>query len=169
MVDPEELFTTHQRGLFKYFCRCVGQADAARDLLQEVFLRVSRAGVPEEPSNSGGWVFRIARNVVLDHQRHRRRHPEPAKLVDDGSRPASQDVNLAVNAALDALAPLDRDVFLMREVAGLGYEEIATACALTADAVRSRIHRTRLQLRNTLAAPLATSRTTARRRSGETT
>ena len=36
----------------------------------------------------------------------------------------------------------------MREVAGLGYEEIAGACELTADAVRSRIHRTRLQLRD---------------------
>ena len=41
----------------------------------------------------------------------------------------------------------------MREVAGLGYDEIATACGLTPDAVRSRIHRARLQLRDRLSTP----------------
>jgi RNA polymerase sigma-70 factor (ECF subfamily) len=63
-----------------------------------------------------------------------------------------------VNEALAALPGLDRDVFLMREVAGLSYEEIADACELTPDAVRSRIHRARLQLREQLAAPIATFR-----------
>lgn len=56
----------------------------------------------------------------------------------------------------------------MREVAGLGYEEIATACELTPDAVRNRIHRTRLQLRAQLAAPIATLRTTATSRTAKT-
>jgi DNA-directed RNA polymerase specialized sigma24 family protein len=41
-------------------------------------------------------------------------------------------------------------VFLMREAGGLSYGEIAAACELTVDAVRSRLHRTRLQLRATL-------------------
>src|SRR5437764_467172 len=45
-VDPEALFTTHQRRLFKYFCRAVGQTETARDLTQDVFLRVSRATIP---------------------------------------------------------------------------------------------------------------------------
>jgi RNA polymerase sigma-70 factor (ECF subfamily) len=78
----------------------------------------------------------------------------------------SQDVDIAVNEALATLSDLDRDVFLMREVAGLGYEEIAHACGLTPDAVRSRIHRARLQLRAQLAAPIATRRTMPMRRSG---
>ena len=89
-------------------------------------------------------------------------------MVHEPTRSASQDVNLAVNEALASLPALDRDVFLMREVAGLGYEEIAAACELTADAVRSRIHRTRLQLRDLLAAPIATSRTMAMSRTGKT-
>jgi hypothetical protein len=58
------------------------------------------------------------------------------------SRAASQDVNLAVNEALASMPALDRDVFLMREVAGLGYEEIAGACDLSADA-RSFAHPSR--------------------------
>ena len=166
MSEVEGLFTAHQTRLFRYLCRAVGHAEVARDLTQEVFLRVSRtpirAGVEGDLS---GWLFRIARNLVLDHHRSRVRHPEALALVVEPARSPSQDVEVAVNEALASLPALDRDVFLMREVAGLGYEEIAAACELTPDAVRSRIHRTRLQLRNQLAAPIATSRTMATRRS----
>jgi RNA polymerase sigma-70 factor (ECF subfamily) len=112
------------------------------------------------------WLFRIARNLVLDHYPNRARRPEPFELLDVAVRPASQDVSAAVNAALAALPTIDRDVFLMREVAGLGYEEIGEACELTPDAVRSRIHRTRMQLRDQLAAPIAISRTMSATRSG---
>jgi len=46
-------------------------------------------------------------------------------------------------------------VFLMREAGGLSYEEISFACQLTPDAVRSRLHRARLQLRGALERPEA--------------
>ena len=162
MADAEGLFGSHHHKVFRYLCRAVGRADAARDLTQEVFLRAARS---HAATNGDGraWLFQIARNLVLDHYRSRARHPEPAALRDLASRPASQDVGVAVNEALATLDPLDRDVFLMREVAGLGYEEIALACELTPDAVRSRIHRTRLELRSQLAAPIALSRTMASR------
>ena len=169
MADPEQLFAAHHQGLFRYFCRAVGHAEAARDLTQEVFLRLSRTRIPaENDGNLAGWLFRIARNLAVDFHRTRLRHHPSLALVGDGGRAASQDVSAAVNEALASLAALDRDVFLMREVAGLGYEEIAAACDLTADAVRSRIHRTRLQLRDRLAAPIATSRTVATTRSSRT-
>ena len=57
------------------------------------------------------------------------------------------------------LPALDRDIFLMREMSGLGYDEIATACELTPDAVRNRIHRARLQLRDLLATSIRPLRT----------
>jgi RNA polymerase sigma-70 factor (ECF subfamily) len=166
-VDPEALFTANQHRLFRYFRRAVGQADTARDLTQDVFLRVSRTAIPVAADGEvRAWLFRIARNLALDHHRKRVRQPEPSALMDEGSRLPSQDVDLAVNEALAALPDLDRDVFLMREVAGLGYEEIGRACGLTLDAVRSRIHRARLQLRAQLAAPIATRRTIPMRQSG---
>jgi RNA polymerase sigma-70 factor (ECF subfamily) len=52
-----------------------------------------------------------------------------------------------VRQALDQLTPVDRDVFLLREAAGLTYDEIALACDLSSDAVRSRLHRARQLLR----------------------
>ena len=170
MADPEALYGANHRRLFRYLCRAVGKADTARDLTQEVFLRVSRTAIPAAPDGDlRGWLFRIARNLALDHHRSRRRHPEPAPLAVEPARPASQDVSTAVNEALAALPAVDRDVFVMREVAGLGYDEIAAACELTPDAVRSRLHRTRLLLREQLAAPIATCRTNAIRRATQQT
>jgi RNA polymerase sigma-70 factor, ECF subfamily len=166
MGDPETLFATYHHRLFRYFCRAVGQPDLARDLTQDVFVRVSRtANGPTEEGSVRAWLFSIARNLALDHHRARHRHPEPA-VLEDVPRPASQDVSLAVNEALASLADIDRDVFVMREVAGLGYDDIAAACGLTPDAVRSRIHRTRLRLRTMLAAPIAARETRPMRRSG---
>lgn len=169
MADTEALFAANHSQLFRYFCRAVGRAEIARDLTQEVFLRVSRASIPATAGdNLRGWLFSIARNLALDHHRARLRHPEQRTLAGEQARSPSQDIDLAVHDALAALAPLDRDVFLMREVAGLGYDAIAAACELTPDAVRSRIHRTRLELRAQLSAPIATTRTMAISRSGRT-
>ena len=169
MAEPETLFVANHDRLFRYFCRAVGRAELARDLTQDVFLRVSRTVIPAAADGDlRGWLFRIARNLALDHHRKRLRHPEPVALVDEPTRSSSQDVSLAVNEALASLQAVDRDVFLMREVAGLGYEEIAAACELTPDAVRSRIHRARLQLRDQLAAPLATFQTMSPTSSGKT-
>src|SRR5262245_55843735 len=167
VADPEALFTLHRQHLFRYLYRVVGQVETARDLTQDVFLRVTRSEIPAAGEREiKAWLFHIARNLALDHHRSLRRHPAPATLIDDIARPPSQDVDLAVNEALGALDSVDRDVFLMRQVAALGYAEIATMCGLTPDAVRSRIHRTRLQLREALAAPIATRRTIPMRQSG---
>jgi RNA polymerase sigma-70 factor (ECF subfamily) len=114
-----------------------------------VFLRVSRAPLPETNEGQRAWIFRIARNLALNHVRDERRRPESVALVERGTA-ATQELRIAVRQALDALPAIDRDVFLLRESVGLSYEEIAAACDLSPDAVRSRLHRARLALRETL-------------------
>jgi RNA polymerase sigma-70 factor (ECF subfamily) len=134
----------------RYLSRIVGRADAAHDLTQEVFLRVSRAGVPA--TNEAGeraWIFRIARNLALNHLRDGRRRPKAVALVERGTA-ATQELRMAMREALAALPEVDRDVILLRETVGLSYEEIGEACDLTASAVRSRLHRARLALRASL-------------------
>jgi RNA polymerase sigma-70 factor (ECF subfamily) len=64
-------------------------------------------------------------------------------------------LSASLNQALAALPELDRDVFLLRETAGLSYDEIAGTCGLTPDAVRSRLHRARQQLREMLGRSIA--------------
>ena len=150
MADADVLFTAHREGIFRYLCRIVGREDAL-ELTQEVFLRVTRTTVPQ--TDEGGrraWLFRIARNLALNHVRDDRRRGETVEIAGDPAVPPTQTLALALREALDRLNPVDRDVFLMREVGGLSYDEISFACQLTADAVRSRLHRVRQQLRGAL-------------------
>ena len=153
-TDPDALFRAHEHRVYRFLRRVVGHADTARDLTQDVFLRVSAGRMPavavgDEPA----WLYRVARNLALDHLRHKKVSgaAEPGPIA----RPAAQDVGVEVRAAIESLPELDRHVFWLREVTGLGYAEIAVACELTPDAVRSRIHRSRMHLREMLAAPIS--------------
>ena len=149
LLKAQVLFAAHRDGVFRYLCRIVGQNEAT-DLTQEVFLRVARTAVPETSADGErAWVFRIARNLALNHRRDAGRQPATVALTD-ASRPAPQEAAVAMKEALDRLSPLDRDVFLLREAAGLSYEEIAASCEISPPAVRSRLHRARRQLRETL-------------------
>jgi RNA polymerase sigma-70 factor, ECF subfamily len=149
LLKAQVLFAAHRDGVFRYLCRIVGPTEAT-DLTQEVFLRVSRSAVPETTSDGErAWVFRIARNLALNYRRDASRRPETVAL-GDAARPAAQESAAAMREALERLAPLDRDVFLLREVAGLSYDEIAVSCEITHAAVRTRLHRARQQLRREL-------------------
>ena len=149
MPTAEALFALHRQSVFRYLSRVVGRAETAQDLTQEVFLRVTRADVPEaDASGHRAWVFKIARNLVLNHLRDGHRHGHAVELVDvHAVAPATQELGVAIREALAQLADMDRDVFLLRESAGLSYEEIAAACDLTIEAVRARLRRAREQLR----------------------
>jgi len=61
---------------------------------------------------------------------------------------------VAMRAAIEALPALDRDIFLLREMTGLRYEEIASACDISLESVRSRLHQARQSLRASLGASL---------------
>jgi RNA polymerase sigma-70 factor, ECF subfamily len=151
--DAAELFHRHHLVVFRFLRRMTGSASVAEDLTQDVFLRVVRGiGEYEERSREVSWIFRIARNVLID--RHRAQAGAPASIeLDDAMlapmRPA-QMLGVALDEALSRLGPEDREAFLMREVVGLGYRDIAEATGVTPDAVRMRIYRARAALRREL-------------------
>ena len=73
VADADVLFTAHRDGIFRYLCRIVGHGDA-RELTQEVFLRVARGPIPDATeSGCRAWIFSIARNLALNHIRDDRR------------------------------------------------------------------------------------------------
>jgi RNA polymerase sigma-70 factor (ECF subfamily) len=158
VADAKTLFSEHRDGVFRYLSRIVGQADTADELTQEVFLRAWRAPAAGETEvERRAWLFKVARNLALNHLRDARRRPETVGLTD-AAQPATQEISTAVQQALAALPDLDRDVFLMRETVGLSYDEIAAACEVTVDAVRARLHRARSQLREALGRQIADRR-----------
>lgn len=149
VANTESLFTQHGPGVRRYLSRVVGR-QAAADLTQEVFLRITRSSIPDaDEAGRRAWVFKIARNLALTFIRDGRVRAG-VDVRAELTSPATQELALVVREALGALPPLDRDVFLLRESAGLGYDDIAAACELTVDAVRGRLKRARAELRTAL-------------------
>ncbi len=147
------LFERHHLAVYRFLRRATGDGLAAEDLTQDVFLRIVR-GLDryEDRLREAAWVFRIARNVLIDrHRRTLRTVPELSLgSVPDPGGEGSQTEAIALQEALEGLREEEREAFLLREVAGLGYEEIGAVVEATPDAVRMRIYRARAGLRASL-------------------
>ncbi|WP_337174648.1 sigma-70 family RNA polymerase sigma factor [Paludisphaera sp.] len=135
--------------------RILRDADLAADAVQEALVALWRHDVrPEDP---GAWLQRAVTLRSLDLARRRRRlrdHEERARLgrPERSSRddPAAglerRDLALSVREALARLRPDHREILALRDVEGLGYEEVAEALGVPVGTVRSRLHRARAAL-----------------------
>jgi RNA polymerase sigma-70 factor (ECF subfamily) len=158
----EEVARSHGRKIYNYAYRLSGNPHDANDLVQEVLLRV-RGGLAEyQPGSFEGWLWRITRNAFLDEVRKRRRRPsvpfpDDSDQVLAGFASPSADEVLAdlrldddIQKALSDLPYEFREAVVMCDVIGLSYEEISIAVAIPVGTVRSRIHRGRRLLRESL-------------------
>lgn len=150
---PRQLFDRYHLKVYRYFLAYVRQA-IAEELSQEVFLKVVK-GVKnyESRGHDAAWVFTIARRVLLDFRRRQRREGLMGVYDTEGLEPRSEPrviLELSIRDALSRLPEAQRDAFLLREVAGLSYAEIAKIHNTTTVAVRSLLHRTRQTLRSEL-------------------
>jgi RNA polymerase sigma-70 factor (ECF subfamily) len=149
----QRLFEQHGSIVKRYFQRLTGDSSAAEDLTQEVFLRVVRSGSGyEHRDRERAWIFRIARNVFIDLRRQGLRAPAGDSRLEPLVAPR-QNARASLREGLGLLPPEERDAFLLREIAGLGYAEIAVMTDSTVPGVRSRIYRARCALREMLIPP----------------
>lgn len=149
----EELARRHQAALYRLAVRVMGDAGEAEDALQEALLdawrRIDRF---RGDSAFSTWMYRIVTNRCVGMLRRRRPVPvesiaDTAPAPDDPGRAAEIDAGLA--ALGDALRGLGDDLriaFVLRELEGLGYAEIAEITGASEQAVRGRIHRARTRL-----------------------
>lgn len=148
-AEVDDLFARYREPVYRFLRRFLRDGAAAEDLTQEAFLRAIN-GAYQANGHERTWIFQIARNLALDHLKASARRPATVVLDETTGSNGDRTLALALEAALATLGAEDREVFLLKEVAGLSYAEIAAACGLTPDAVRSRLHRTRLALRKQL-------------------
>jgi RNA polymerase sigma-70 factor (ECF subfamily) len=157
----EEVARVHGRKIYNFAYRLTGNPDDAKDLVQEVLLRVRRGLADYQPGSFEGWLWRITRNAFLDEVRKRNRRPTNPlpDEVDrwDAASTVAADIEYDritlgddIQKALLELPLEFREAVVLCDVIGLSYEEIAAAAAIPIGTVRSRIHRGRKMLRGLL-------------------
>ncbi len=171
--DPDAfaaLFNLYSGRMFRLAAGILNDDDLAEGVVQEVFLRlIERLDRFEGRARLGTWLYRAAYNASID--RLRRRRPQqpladdldaaeegeaimPAILVDWSTAPeellTSEEARQQINAAIQALPVTLRSVFILREVDGLSTAEAAEALGISEGALKVRLHRARLLLREAL-------------------
>lgn len=141
--------------IYRLAVRMVGRQDAS-DVLQQMFLRVfSKIGQFSGIARFETWLYRVAVNECLQHRRRKKHvhYPMPAEDPADHRpehtlRALQQEL---MERALAQLPPELRAVFVLKEVEGLSYREIAATLKIKEGTVGSRLNEARAQLRTVLA------------------
>jgi RNA polymerase sigma-70 factor (ECF subfamily) len=127
----------------------------AEDITQTVFAKLMSAIHKYEQREVpfAAWILRVARNVALDHVRARRQIPcEEVRTSDEGHEQVGFERSQCLKAALGELPPDQRQVLVLRHIAGLSPPEIAERLGKTEGAVHGLHHRGRGALRAALEA-----------------
>jgi RNA polymerase sigma-70 factor (ECF subfamily) len=145
------LVHAYELPVFNYVFRMVGDRPLAEDLTQDIFLRIYQ-GLPQFSLRCRftTWIFQIAKNRVLDELRARERKPRSTVNVDDAPPLEVLDAPVEQTEAIDALwravEALNADLkmaLLLRDIAGLSYNEIADSLEVTLATVKWRIYKAR--------------------------
>ena len=156
----DRLMARHAGAVIAFLTRLLGDADDARDLAQETFVRVYRARQDYRPAHRfRAWLFTIAANLGRSRLRWRSRHPTApleeagpaAATADDPAEAiAARERQAAVRRAVAELPDDLREAVALCEWDDLSVAEAAGVLGATPKAVESRLYRARQQLRQAL-------------------
>lgn len=160
----EVLVERYQARLLNFIYRTVGDRERAEDLVQEVFIRVYRhLGRFDRSKKFSTWIYTIASNLAKNELRNRSRNPlvyfqsltksfvgeedRPLEFEDSRSRPddlfRKRHLRELVDQSVAQLPAHHREVFVLRELEGKSYEEIADITHCNLGTVKSRLNRAR--------------------------
>lgn len=141
-VDVGVLFRAHQREVFVFFLRSVGDSHVAEDLAQETFARAFQAAWRFRGESSlRTWLFGVARNVLHKHFNRMR----SVALVEDIDTKHNPDPSMrhGIEEALACLSPADRETLVLCDVLEFTPSEAAAVLGVTPNVMRVRLHRAR--------------------------
>jgi len=163
-----ELFEAYADPIYRLAMQLLGDPSAAEDVVQETFVSaITHRDTFEGRSKLSSWMYRIAYNAAMGRLRARQEEPLPEDEPDDEA-PAPLPHNLVewnltpeqlqqdseaaevLQKAIAALPMKYRVVFFLRDVEGQSTEQTAEVLGLTETAVKVRLHRARLALREML-------------------
>jgi RNA polymerase sigma-70 factor (ECF subfamily) len=147
------LYVRYADDVYGYVNSIVRDSHEAEDITQDVFVKLLSAIKKYEPRAVpfAGWLMRVARNAALDHLRSRRQIPcEEVRVSDPGYEQVGSDRLRSLRAAFDRLPADQREVMILRHLAGLGPGEIAAVLDKTESSVHGLHHRARHAVKDTL-------------------
>jgi RNA polymerase sigma factor (sigma-70 family) len=171
MVDRSgltERFESERPHLRAVAYRMLGSLAEAEDVVQDAWLRASRAGTADV-ENLGGWLTTIVARLCLDRLRSRASHreepiddlaeisiPDPVVSSPDGVDPEqetllAESVGLAMLVVLETLSPAERLAFVLHDTFALPFEQIAPIVQRSTEATRQLASRARRRLRGATA------------------
>ena len=155
----EALVRQFQARVFGIAFHYTGNSEDARDLAQEIFIRIYRhLDLCGDEGMFVPWMIRISRNACIDHLRRKKARPAPVDVAVDemvhlqapGLNPEEYSMADArrqvIHLAFRKLTALNREVILLREILELPLEEIASMLKIPLGTVKSRINRARIEL-----------------------
>lgn len=155
-MNYDRLFERLYPALFRYLRRLTGDADAAEDVAQEAFVRLTRQSLPDDEVRP--WLFTVATNLVRDGARKADRHRRLQVHVPTARAPEPPDVAAVrkeriamVRLVLAELSERDQSMLLMREE-GFKYGEIARAVGVAPGSVGTLLARAARRFAETYAA-----------------
>ncbi|MBK9519199.1 MAG: sigma-70 family RNA polymerase sigma factor [Anaeromyxobacter sp.] len=165
----EALLARHQPRVYRFGLKMCRDPEDAKDVLQDTLLAVAR-GVKDfrGASQVSTWLYTIARSFCIKKRRRSKFAPEVEESLDahapgeearqlaDPARGADESlagrqIEVALEQAIGALDPMYREVLVLRDVEGLSAPEVAEVMGLSVEAVKSRLHRARVAVREAVA------------------
>jgi len=166
----ERLLERHQGQVFRFGLKMCGSEDDAKDVLQETLIAAARTLRDFRGGSSlSTWLYTIARSFCIKQRRTSKHAPQHFASLDEASSearavpdvrrgPDEEASGAQVQAALqDAIAALDpkyREVLVLRDVEGLPAAQVGEILGLSVEAVKSRLHRARIAVRERVAPAL---------------
>lgn len=155
-VAIDELLARYEQPIYRFGLRLCGDEESAREVLQETLLAAFRhlPGFRGDAALST-WLYQIARSFCIKERRGAR----PTTELDDqlaDERPApdleaeAREMGAALARAIAALPAEQREALLLRDVEGMSAEDAARSAGIEVGALKSRLHRARLALRELL-------------------
>lgn len=163
-----EAFLAHQKELLAFLTRRAGARQQPKDLLHDLFIRVSNSGTAASIENPRAYLFRAAANVAIDAARaERHRRAEVASSTYDGldaRDPAPDALQTTIDrdrlrrldAALATLPEETRAMIYLLRIDGLSYDEVAGLFAVSKSTVEKRVAKAIRYCRSCLEAGEAT-------------
>jgi RNA polymerase sigma factor (sigma-70 family) len=166
-----ETFTGYSRLLLNFISRRVRRFEDAEDIMQDVFYQFARASDVINPiENTSAWLYRVARNKIIDHYKKKKTEPLPAYYDDEeneyvideiadilfGEAETPETAYLRslilqeISAAVNELPEEQRKVFVQTEIDGISVKELAEKTGVPVNTVLSRKHYAVLFLRKRL-------------------